>query len=223
MYVPRNSIAHTTYYGNNISMEQPDFERAKCYALERLQRELSTRLCYHSYDHTCYEVVPAVERLAAMEGVQGEALLLLRTAAYYHDIGFVEQGVEHEAAGVCIAAEVLPQCGYSRIQVQAISGMIMATRIPQTPRNLLEQLMADADLDVLGRTDCESRSNLLRAEMAALGQSMDDAQWYEHQIRFFRHHCYWTTSAGHLRNLQKQYNFALLHAHLARCRLLSQA
>ncbi|NOK61084.1 MAG: HD superfamily phosphodieaserase, includes HD domain of RNase Y [Chloroflexi bacterium AL-W] len=222
MYVQHNAMAHTTYYGNDMSMDQPDFERARYYALERLRQELSSHLCYHSFAHTCYEVVPAVERLAMMEGVNGEALLLLRTAAYYHDLGFVEQGTEHEAVGVCIAAEVLPQWGYSRTQVQVISGIIMATRIPQTPQNLLEQLLADADLEVLGRADCVSRSNLLRAEMAVLGQVMDDAHWYEHQIRFFRHHRYWTTSACSLRNLQKQYNFALLQAHLMRCCSVSQ-
>src|SRR5690242_17751567 len=55
---------------------QPDFARAHAYALARLERELSPALCYHSVAHTRDDVVVAAERLAALEGVDGEALLL---------------------------------------------------------------------------------------------------------------------------------------------------
>ena len=75
-------------------MNQPDFERAKEYALKRLEKELPPDLLYHNLEHTRDIVVPAVERLAAMEGIEGEALLLLRTAAYYHDLGFVEHRLD---------------------------------------------------------------------------------------------------------------------------------
>jgi uncharacterized protein len=98
-------------------MDQPDFERARQYALERLERELPPTLCYHSLAHTRDDVVPAAELLAALEGVEGEALLLLRTTAFYHDLGHVEQYTGHEATGVRIAAEVLPHFGYSTAHI----------------------------------------------------------------------------------------------------------
>jgi uncharacterized protein len=71
-------------------MERPDLERARVYALERLSRELSPRLTYHSLAHSQQDVVPAVERLTLSEGVAGRDLLLLLTAAYFHDVGHVE-------------------------------------------------------------------------------------------------------------------------------------
>lgn len=40
-------------------MGQPDFEQAVQYALGRLERELSLKLCYHSLEHTRDDVVPA--------------------------------------------------------------------------------------------------------------------------------------------------------------------
>src|SRR5262245_42409198 len=107
------------------TMEQIDFEGARQHALERLERELSPAYMYHSLAHTRDEVVPAVERLACIEGVNSEALLLLRTAAYYHDIGLLRQRINHEAAGAQIAAVALPGFGYSPAQIQAIDGMIM--------------------------------------------------------------------------------------------------
>ena len=59
----------------------PDIEKVKQYILERLAHELSPALYYHSIAHTRDDVVPAAERLAVMEGVAGEDLLLVLTAA----------------------------------------------------------------------------------------------------------------------------------------------
>jgi len=61
----------------------PDFERARAYALGRLERELPPALCYHSLNHTRDDVVVAIDRLAAAEGVTGEALLLLRNGGLF--------------------------------------------------------------------------------------------------------------------------------------------
>lgn len=198
-------------------MTHPDFERAKAYALDRLARELSPSLFYHSLAHTRDDVVPAAERLAALEGLTGESRMLLVTAALYHDIGFVRQRDEHELAGIVIAIEALPGFGYSAAQVEAIGGMILATRLPQTPRTNLEALLADADLDVLGREDFWTRHNDLRAEWAAFGSRLDDQAWYQNQLKFQRDHHYFTEAAGQLRGAQKQANINRLVAFLAGC------
>ncbi len=190
--------------------QMPDFARARAHALDRLERELSPALCYHSLAHTRDDVLPAVERLAAAEGIAGEALLLLRTAAYYHDLGFVVQRQDHEVIGAHLAAEALPRFGYGPAQIAQITGMIMATRLPQTPHTLLEQILADADLDVLGREDFLATNERLRVEMAASGVPASDADWYRVQLHFLRGHRYWTAAAQDLRNAQKQRNIEIM-------------
>ena len=187
-------------------MDQPDFERARQYALERLERELPPTLFYHSLAHTRDDVVPAAERLAALEGVEGEALLLLRTAAFYHDLGHVEHYTNHEAIGVRIAAAVLPHFGYSTAHIQVVRGIIIATKLPQSPHTLLEEIMADADLDVLGRDDFLARNQDLRAERAALGMPTTDEEWYSSQLEFIQTHRYFTAAARNLRDAKKQQN-----------------
>jgi uncharacterized protein len=102
--------------------------------------------------------------------------MLLRTGALYYDIGFVERTADHEAVSTWIAARVLPRFGYSPEQVLIIQGIIMATRLPQSPHTLLEEILADADLDVLGRDDFFSRGQALRAEREALGKLVSDEQ-----------------------------------------------
>jgi uncharacterized protein len=202
-------------------MRHSNFEHARTYALQRLERELPTALTYHSLAHTRDDVAPATLRLAAIAGVSGEQRMLLYTAAYYHDIGFVMQRVDHEASSAWIAAETLPSFGYSPEQIEIIHGLIMATKLPQSPRTLLEQLMADADLDALGRTDFITRNQALRDELAAYGAHWDDLAWAREQLCFVGSHQYWTEAARQVRGEQKRRNIALIRKMIERYRLQS--
>jgi len=204
-------------------MNQPDFEHARHYAFHRLERELAPDLFYHSIRHTRDEVLPAAERLAAMEGICEEQFLLLRTAATYHDIGFIEKYTGHEAVSIRIASEVLPRFGYSPTQIQAITDIIRATKLPQSPRNLLEQIMADADLDGLGREDFWDRNVDLRAELAVYDRPVDDVEWYKGQVQFLTAHSYFTASAHTLRAAQKQRHLDELAIRLEQARQISPA
>ena len=185
-------------------MSHPDYERAFQYALERLEHGLAPEFVYHNVGHTRDDVVPAVDRLANMAGVSGDPLQLVRTAAYYHDIGFIEDYARHEEIGVRIAAEVLPRFGYDSRQVQVVCDIIWVTRLPQTPHTPLEELVADADLDVLGRDDFWIRNQALRTEKAACGVTMSDRGWYNSQLELLREHHYFTASARKLRDAGKQ-------------------
>lgn len=196
-------------------MSCPDFAGASNYACRRLQQDLSPGLRYHSLFHTRDDVVPAAERLAQWEGVGGEDLLLLRTAAWYHDIGFVQQRDEHETISVQIAREILPDFGYSAAQINLISGMILATRLPQSPHTLLEQIMADADLDTLGRADFFCRSLDLRTELSTADNPLSLGAWYQRQIQFLQQHRYFTPAARRLRDRGKQFNLRALRLLLA--------
>jgi uncharacterized protein len=187
-------------------MKHPDFNRAREYALRRLHMELPPKLYYHGIHHTRDDVLPAVERLTSLAGVTGEALLLLRTAALYHDIGWIEERSGHEAVAVRIVRENLPRFGYDEGQLRAISGMIRATQVPQTPRTHLEELLCDADLDSLGREDFFVTSQLLRLEMMAQGEEIGLREWHRIQLHFLTRHHYFTAVARSLRGPGKEKN-----------------
>jgi len=198
-------------------MSEPDFEKARGHALERLERELAPSLIYHSLAHTRDEVVPAARRLAALERVEGEARLLLLTAAYYHDIGFVKQRQDHESAGVAIAQEVLPAFGYRPEQIHTIGQVIMATAASQTPRTLLEMIMVDADLDTLGTEAYHHRSLDLRQEWKTYGSTCSDVEWYRIEVDLLQSHRYHTQSARRLRDAGKERNLAVVKGLLEAC------
>lgn len=198
------------YGKEDIAVGEPDFEQAKAYIASRLINELAPDLYYHGPHHTLDEALPAVEKLATMEGIQGMDWLLLRTAALYHDCGFLEQYAHNEPIAVRIVSEVLPGFGYNRRQIRTIKGIIMATRTPQRPRNYLEEIMCDGDLDSLGRPDFFLLSHRLRLEMAAYGKPMTLREWHEDQLRFLEGHTYFTESACALREPGKRRNIAEL-------------
>jgi uncharacterized protein len=198
------------------STKSPNLQRAMQYAVQRLREDLPPHLSYHSFWHTWNDVLPAVERLAEMEGLTQEETLLVRTAALYHDVGFVKQVTDHESISAQIAQDVLPRFGYTLSQIQRITVMILATKLPQSPNDLLEQIVADADLDVLGRDYFWTRNRALRTECEFLGSKVSDELWYQSQLKFLSSHHYFTASARFLRNAQKQRNYALVQDYLSK-------
>lgn len=192
----------------------PDYKGAVAYSLERLRQELSPELTYHNLWHTEQDVIPGCIRIAQHSGVDERDMCLLETAAAYHDIGFTENMITHELAGVRIAAQELPRFGFSAHDIDLINGMIMATRLPQSPRTHLEEILADADLDVFGRKDFFPRNEALRQEWAAFGREVDLQPWYEGQLAFLQSHAYFTPAAKMLRQKMKETNMQLLKERL---------
>lgn len=192
-----------------------NLEETKRYALRRLESELPANLFYHAITHTRDEVVVAAERLAALEGIQDEALFLLLTAAWLHDLGFIEQFADHESVSARIAGEVLPGFGYTAEQIAVVKQAIFATALPQAPVTLLEQILLDADLDTLGREDFPVRSEDLRRELAFLGKEFTSLDWFVSQLNFLETHTYFTASAQKMRNAGKRLNIAYIQRQIA--------
>lgn len=190
---------------------EPDFEGAKCHVREWLTRDLSPKLTYHSLQHTFDDVLPASERLAQETGLAEEPRLLLATAAVFHDTGFLNVYDEHEREGIRIARDLLPGFGYSADQIDTIAGLIAATQMPQRPQTPLEQLLCDADLDVLGRDDFWALNRKLLAELRCRsGQAIPEEEWLRGQTRFLEEHVYFSSAARAARDEGKGRNVILM-------------
>lgn len=190
-----------------------DFEGAKQFIVQKLQKELSAELTYHSVGHTM-DVFDVTGQLATLEGIEGEELTLLLTAVLFHDSGFLIGPQGHEAISCDYAMEYLPAFGYTPEQLRIICGMIMATRLPQTPYNLLEQIICDADLDYLGRSDFWTIGDGLFRELKVSGFVTNQREWDEKQVLFLEQHHYFTQSAIRLRKATKDAHLAELKSRL---------
>lgn len=194
----------------------PAYDEAIDHALGMLHSFLSPHLSYHSVWHTEGDVMVAADRLARMSNVSAEDRKLLSVAAAFHDTGFIACTVGHEDVGCELAGSSLPRFGFSAAQIDQIQGMVMATKVPQKPRTLLEAILADADLDAVGRPDLFARQRALRQELAATGEAvMDDRAWLSSQLAFLRDHQFHTKAARSLRSAQKNANLLILQRQLS--------
>jgi len=191
----------------NSAIPTMNLTEARDYILKRMEDELSPDYHYHSIEHTL-DVHRACIQLAQMESVNGSDLILLETAAYFHDCGILETYRDHEEASVKIAREVLPEYGYSQADLNIIDCVIMKTKLPQSAITLLGEILCDADLDYLGRPDFFMIAHRLRYEWELMGIFYDLQKWYELQFNFLNNHRYYTRAARLLRNEGKEKNLA---------------
>ncbi|MFH0896220.1 MAG: adenylate/guanylate cyclase domain-containing protein, partial [Bacteroidota bacterium] len=182
---------------------EADFNKARDYIINRLTHELNPNLFYHGVHHTL-DVYDAAVRIAEMEKVTGEDLMLIKTAALFHDCGFLMKYRANEPSAVLITREVLPQFGYSQKQIELISQMIISTELPQHPITHLDMIVCDADLDYMGRDDFFMTALTLHREWNEYGLTHSIRQWYSQQIKFVEKHHYYTASAKLLRGKKKE-------------------
>ena len=180
-----------------------NYKAAKIYILQLLDMELPDTLTYHGKHHTL-DVLNITSELCAAENVSPKNTLLLKTAALLHDCGFTETYQNHEAKGCDIARETLPKFNYSKKDVEKICGMIMATKIPQSPKSHLEEIICDADLDYLGRDDFYKIGNTLYEEFMLHNVIQDEVAWNRLQVQFIGGHQYFTQTTIKRRETKKQ-------------------
>jgi uncharacterized protein len=163
----------------------------KAFVKSLLTNKLPGFYCYHNFGHTLYVADKAVE-IGRNEQCSPEELELLNTAALWHDTGCIIRYKGHEELGCGFVRQYLPGYGYDDAQIKIICGMIMATKLPQSPKNRLEEILADADLEYLGTADVEQRADLLFRELHEQDPSLTREKWNLQQIAFIKDHQYFT-------------------------------
>lgn len=188
-------------------------KNASDFIFKKLAIELPKHLYYHGLSHT-QDVFSAAGFLAEQEKIDRYQTKLVLTAASYHDSGFLNCYAGHEEASCRITEETLPSFNYTKEEIELICGMIRATRIPQSPQTPLEQIIADADLDYLGRDDYFTISNRLFKELLHAGLISNETEWERLQISFIESHQYFTKTSIRLREDKKQSNLEKIKARI---------
>lgn len=183
-----------------------DFENLKKAVLQMLSQELRPTLYYHDIHHTL-DVYHSAQRLAELEHVGEEDLLLIKTSALLHDSGMLRAYEGHENASCEIARELLPRYGYPEDYIRQVCRMIYTTQLPQKAVTLSEKILCDADLDYLGREDFFMIAQRLRLEWNLQKVRVTTLkEWYALQLKFLEAHIYFTPSAKATRCEGKQKN-----------------
>jgi uncharacterized protein len=174
-----------------VKKDNPDFTNAEIFIISLLEEKLSPTLIYHNKEHTM-DVLGVAMQIAESENISADEIKLLRMAVLFHDAGFIYVYKMHEEKSCEMVREYLPAFHFSPEQISLICEMIMATKVPQAPMTKLDQIIADADLDYLGRDDVFTTAQKLYEEMKLNHLLPDDRAWIPFQVKFLIKHNYFT-------------------------------
>jgi uncharacterized protein len=161
------------------------------FVIHMLKKNIPSSYAYHNYAHTLYVQDKAME-IGRHEQLNAQDMKLLNTAALWHDTGYIHTYKGHEEESCTMTKEYLPGYGFNEADISSICGMIMATKVPQSPTNLLEKIIADADLAYLGTIGAAEKAENLFKEMRSVNPSLTLSEWNSTQVSFLESHKYFT-------------------------------
>lgn len=197
----------------NINYKQL-LDKAQQFTASYIQQNKTETHCFHDSRHTD-DVVSAAKEMVAHYELNGEDCFVAVCAAYFHDLGYCSGGTEgHERRSSDLAVRFLQDEKVSEDVQQKVVGCIMATQTPQSPKNLLEKIVCDADLFHFGSDAFETRNKLMHREAEQVAKfKIAKNVWREVTIQLLKSHSYHTDYARakldegklrHIDQLEKQ-------------------
>lgn len=170
-------------------------EKAEEYVLSILYEKSAQEHVYHDVSHT-QEVILSSKTIGQAEKLSDSDLEIVQLAACFHDLGYVDISDGHEEKSAEYAAEFLKNENYPPDKINKVCNCILATKVPQKPKNILEEVICDADLSHLGKKNFVNRNDLFRIEFEFhFGRSLSEQEWLEKSIEFISSHRFFTKYA----------------------------
>lgn len=186
-------------------------EKAENFVINLLNEQLEKQLVYHNVSHTQRVVEKSLElaELAKLSDEDKEKLVL---SAWFHDTGFTVNPDNHEEESVQIASEFLKGENTPKETIEAISEIILSTKLGVIPKTNLDKLLNDADCAHLGSKNFLDITELVRKEWELTqNKVLSEAEWLETNINFLTNgHKFYTPFASKKWEKQKGKNLAQL-------------
>jgi predicted metal-dependent HD superfamily phosphohydrolase len=166
---------------------------ARDFVTNIFQNRVSKSFKYHNLEHT-RQVVRAAEEMADYYQLQTEDRNAVLIAAWFHDTGFSSgESKGHEAISAEIATNFLKERHADPLLIEKVARCIEATKMPQAPGPLIEQIVCDADLFHLGTDDFKVKNEELRDELQENSkEDLTKKKWRKMNITFMENHKYFT-------------------------------
>ncbi len=174
-------------------MIQYDWVRLSENYVKMLFKEtLSNDIFFHDIVHTSLVVKAACE-IGASCGLKKQQIAILQIAAWFHDTGYCYVYHGHEEKSIEIAATFLRQINADEKFINSVTECIAATKMPQKPDNLMQQILCDADMYHLSIDQYLSYAENLKNEwQSKLGMYYSDSEWKELNVAMLGNHKYFT-------------------------------
>lgn len=155
---------------------------------ELLKMHLPDGMYFHDLAHTL-ETTETAREIGRQCGLSPEELELLTLAALFHDTGYTQLYKDHELVSARMAREFFQKAGLSAQSLDTIEGCILATRMPQQPMTLLEEIICDSDMMNVASEHHFEKSEQLRREWSARQiHDFSDEGWCIMEVDFLTNH-----------------------------------
>jgi HD superfamily phosphodiesterase len=174
----------------------------------------SPALVFHNLEHT-ENVVKRTKEIAGHYNVSEKEMLILFAAAWFHDTGylFTEPG-KHEEMSCEIMKKFMKDFVPDEESITEIDGCIMSTKIPRNPKNLLEEIICDADTYHLGTKDFKETNKKVMQESKLRHPDLKMVDFKKGTIKMMEEHTFYTNYCKELLNERKNKNLQKLKAKL---------
>ncbi|MEO3406325.1 HD domain-containing protein [Mucilaginibacter sp. CAU 1740] len=190
-------------------------QKAAAYVKMLLKNGLPANMYFHNLQHTQHVVNAAIE-IAKQSGLNRDQTTIVKIAAWFHDTGYLYQYKGHEDTSIVIAGTFLMQHHYGNDFIQQVWDCIEATKVPQLPNNLTQQVICDADMSHFADTNYQDFAGRLKQEWEArLDKRYADNEWHDMNLHILQHHQYFTDYGKTVLQPLKQKNIELLQGQMA--------
>ncbi|MFC0512771.1 hypothetical protein ACFFGT_01130 [Mucilaginibacter angelicae] len=185
-------------------------KRAAAYVTSLMEENLPPTMYFHNLGHT-QRVANAVIEIAAHSKLKKQELTILTVAAWFHDTGYLYHYKGHEDTSMIIAGTFLMQHHYNNDFIQQVWDCIEATKVPQSPKNLIQQIICDADMQHFASPDYLKCAHNLKQEWEVhLNKQCSDEEWHKVNLNLLQQHQYFTEYGKTILQAGKEKNIELM-------------
>ena len=130
----------------------PIVNEAKEFVTDYLQEHSDKKIVYHTLQHT-EQLVEAARQMCLHYQLHSNEVLTTLVATWFADTGYYTDYQQHEMASAQTAENFLRKKGVSEDAIQDVKTCLLATKMPQNPVTLPQQIVCDATLLHLAAPD----------------------------------------------------------------------
>ncbi len=173
------------------------------FILAKLETELDKNLYFHNFEYSrhLYEYGGLLAKAADLDP---EETMLTQTAALMLNTGYSGGYQNQENRSAEYARNILKEYNYSEKQITIISNLILSSKWPPEPKNMLEMVLYDIKMEYIGRADYVKLYKLLFLEQNHYLKSVDVNTFKKQQEEIIQKYQFFTESARRLREIMPE-------------------
>ncbi len=184
------------------------YKTAEDYVKNLFEKHPNSKLVFHNLQHT-ESVVHKTNEIAAHYNLSDPQMLTLYIAAWFHDTGHLyTPGFHgHEEKSVEIMKEFMHKYDEADKElVPEIEACIIATKMPRNPKDLLQEILCDADVYHLGTKEFKKANQRVFEEYNLRVEKISEHEWAAKSMEVLKDIHFYTTYCKDLLDEKRKEN-----------------